>query len=128
MPSNDHNHITLSFTPGRTRATARHISVSFHVPVGASFSAMVDSGTAPAAPPAVVAATVVNANDLPREALKLDKFEGRPSDRRFQASTGPLFFSVQSRRDDLYAYVRVTDGVSILSVPERKMCLQKRAP
>jgi Retrotransposon gag protein len=86
MPSNDHNHITLSFTPGRTRATARHISVSFHVPVGASFSAMVDSGTAPAAPPAVVAATVVNANDLPREALKLDKFEGRPSDRRFAAS------------------------------------------
>lgn len=48
---------------------------------------MAESGAIPRADaPAAPVAAVVTANNLPREALKLDKFEGRPSDRRFAAA------------------------------------------
>lgn len=80
--SHDAPYVSVSFASGRTRRTANNISVSFGVP-GVANPTMADGA---AAPSLASLAAVVNANNLPRDALKLDKFEGRPQDRRFAAS------------------------------------------
>jgi hypothetical protein len=83
MNPDESQRVRIAFTPqlGRTRNTRGSVLVRFTVPSIHARAPMVDTGNAPAS-----ASPAVNANDLPREALKLDKFEGKTSDRRYAAS------------------------------------------
>jgi hypothetical protein len=79
----DEPRVCIAFTCGRTRNTSSVVSVRFAVARGPE-TVMDEHGDVPPAPAAANA--LVNAINLPREALKLDKFEGRKTDRRFAAS------------------------------------------
>jgi hypothetical protein len=82
MTSTDFPHIAVSLSLGRTRATSQVVGVSLLVPQGAIFPTPMASG---ASDTAGTSATVP-VNDLPREVLKVEKFEGRKADRRYCAS------------------------------------------
>jgi hypothetical protein len=82
VTSTDFPHITVSLSLGCTRATSHVVEVSLLVPQGAIFPTPMAFGTSD------TAGTSANmpVNDLPREVLKVEKFEGRKADRRYCAS------------------------------------------